>query len=129
MNNNGTCVVNTSCQLGTYANSSSFICETCIFPCSTCSSISSCLFCQTNYSLIESNNTCTTICPLGYAPATVNDSSICTSCIYPCSTCSINITTCISCAGNSSLYLQGNQCVDASSCIVGTYANTSSNVC
>jgi proprotein convertase subtilisin/kexin type 5 len=129
LNNNGTCVGNSSCQIGAYANSTNFMCSSCASPCTTCLSTTFCLSCQANFSLIGSNNTCSNSCPSSYAPADANGSSVCTSCNYPCSTCSSSINNCTSCTSNSSLYLQGSQCVNATSCQTGTYANQTSNVC
>jgi proprotein convertase subtilisin/kexin type 5 len=113
----GACVL--SCPTNTYANSSTLICETCINPCSTCSSSTICLSCVNSYSLYQYN--CLSSCPIGFT--SINQ--ICMICLSPCNTCTNSQTFCTSCLTSiiPSVYLSNNQCINGINCPSGTYPN------
>jgi hypothetical protein len=90
-----------ACPAGSFPEISS--CTTCLASCSACSSLLVCSSCSSGYYLAP-NSTCNSICPSGYYPS----NSLCLVCAASCLTC--NISGCLSCS-NSSLYLQGQQCV------------------
>lgn len=119
-----TCVDAQSCPSGTYANTTNFICASCIFPCSTCSSNTSCVTCVTNYNL--QNNACVSGCTIGFVAINSN----CVACTPNCSTCYATQSNCTSCIiSNPLLYLINNICVIAQNCPIGTYPNSTLYIC
>ena len=107
------------CQTGYYGDSNGN-CTLCVAPCSTCTSVSFCLSCATNY---LTNNTCVvaSLCPSGtYANLT---SLTCDACSANCSTCSSVSSNCTSCI-SPYFYFNGS-CIN--SCPSGMFQN--STVC
>ena len=118
----GTCVNASNCPSGTYGNSTSMSCANCQLPCTTCSqSATNCTACQSGY--LYYNNLCVTNCPSGM----FQSSSNCFNCVGPCSTCN-SVSFCTSCATDYLNSVTG-QCVDASNCPGGTYANDTLQQC
>lgn len=100
------CVDSLSCPAATYPNYSTFICDICVFPCSTCNSATNCLTCVTNYNL--QGSICTSVCSIGY----VAINSTCFICTANCSSCYLLQTNCTSCiTSNPILFLTNNKCV------------------
>jgi len=120
---NNSCVVDSSCPSGTFANSSSNTCESCVSPCATChySSGTTCQSCAPGY--IFHNSTCLQICPDGY----YNNSGTCAGCVPPCGYCT-SATFCTTCLTNYLNAITG-QCVTSGACPGGTYPNSTTNQC
>lgn len=96
------------CPTTLYADGSLNICQLCMTPCLTCSSLTYCLSCLDS-SLFLVNGGC-----LG--------------CQSPCSTCSSSITTCASCSLSTGFpYLLSNKCLDT--CPYSYYNDTALNKC
>ena len=91
---NGRCV--SSCTQGTYLDAVSKTCRPCDSSCATCSSEKYCLTCPNDK-----------IIPVG---------GQCLSCLYPCATCSVDLSTCFTCL--SGFYMSNGDCVR--SCPSGT---------
>jgi len=117
---NGTCVNASLCPNGTFANTSTLICDSCSINCGTCSSTASnCTSCSSPYFFY--NGTCVSVCPnLMYS-----NSSTCLLCQAPCANCS-SISFCLSCISS---YLYNGTCLNATACPSGTYANTTNYNC
>lgn len=60
---NGSCLSNSSCLNGTYANQTTLTCSACSPACSSCSSQTLCFTCNPGF--YYSNNTCLSTCPNG----------------------------------------------------------------
>ncbi|KAL4489343.1 hypothetical protein ABPG72_018998 [Tetrahymena utriculariae] len=104
-------------------------CQACQFPCQACvGSANSCTSCldQNSYVLNLSNNTCQLKCQSNCSSCNYNNGQIscslcnpgyyidiignCQQCIYPCSSCKISASTCISCIDNYIFVESNNQC-------------------
>jgi proprotein convertase subtilisin/kexin type 5 len=77
-------------------------CQTCIPPCSYCSSALLCNSCLTGY-LLYNNTQCVGTCPQG----TYAFTSYCATCGSTCQTCTGTSNNCSSCASGQYLYLSG----------------------
>ena len=95
--------------------------------CTKCSEAGYCTECPIGYCL--SNGNCNSISRVGgaciatYFPLFVQNVCICTSCLYPCLTCS-NEQNCLSCVSG---YLSDSRC--ASGCPTGFFGNDTSQKC
>ncbi|CAI2378427.1 unnamed protein product [Moneuplotes crassus] len=121
-----------SCPSGTYGNTATNKCESCVFPCQTCTSSTSCDSCAEFDSsgnpstLIKfENNECKASCT---ADTYVDVNDVCTPCSSSCSKCSERIDICTECA--SPLVLDKTTSTCQSSCPAGTTIyNSASNSC
>jgi hypothetical protein len=91
------CVVPSACSVNTFANYNSSTCVVCPTQCLTCTSLTNCISCTSNYYLL--NGSCLTDCPLTYYP--INIQQICSLCnsvnnTAHCATC-ITINVCSTC--------------------------------
>lgn len=122
---NSSCVTDSNCPSGTFADNSTYTCVTCIAPCLTCQyqSGSTCLSCKSGYLYYPPNNTCLLVCPGGY----FNNSGTCEACVAPCSTCT-SVSFCTGCQVNY-LNSAAGSCVASTSCPSGTYANGTTMIC
>lgn len=85
---NGSCVNQTGCPAGRYANTSTNTCETCLGPCSSCLNTSFCQSCTTNY-LIASTGQCvnSSSCPNNTVAYNYSGQLQCTICNTDCQGC------------------------------------------
>ncbi len=79
--------------------------------------------------MFYTNGTCLSTCPDGYTSFVDGANLICQSCLTPCATCMGALNNCTSCMPNSSLYLEGNSCVNASQCSNLSYPNSTTGKC
>ena len=95
---NNTCL--SSCPILFYNISSTGQCVSCVsanINCINCSSVSTCLSCDTSFIYFAANKSCLSTAPNGY----VNISGVATLCNSNCATCSVTTTNCTSCTTGS----------------------------
>ena len=123
-----------SCPAGTFSNNGSLTCSACSSSCAECtSSNSNCSECVPGSPLpvlYLVNSTCVSSCPSGtYSNNLTNTTKhtpICSTCMYPCSTC-LTAILCTACS-NSSLFYYQNQCITSCPANISV-ANVTSMVC
>lgn len=123
------CINSSSCPNGTYPNSLNNSCSSCLSPCDQCSTASVCLTCASGQYLVANNGTCVnrSQCPEGtFGGSSTSNNLECLQCDPTCLSCSLTSTNCTSC---STLFLQGNSCVNSSQCSNGTFPDNSSQIC
>ncbi|CAI2377119.1 unnamed protein product [Moneuplotes crassus] len=121
-----------NCPSGTYGNTSTNKCVSCVFPCQTCTSSTSCESCAefdtsgNPSSLVKlESNTCKASCT---ADLFVDINDVCTPCSSSCSKCSERIDICTECT--SPLILDKSTSSCQPSCPVGTtIQNIAANTC
>jgi hypothetical protein len=74
-------------------------CQSCISPCQTCTSQSTCLSCNQGF---WNGSSCSNVCPAGYYGDSTNH--ICAACSVQCLTCINSPSTCASCQPNYIFY-------------------------
>lgn len=125
-----TCVVEASCPIGTYPDSSTNICQPCHSYCAVCTgpAVNECSQCNSGYYRKQGTTTCVVAsgCPALTYPDT--SSNVCESCHAYCTVCTgAAVSQCSQCA--TGYFLLGTTCVVASGCSIGTYPDSSTKVC
>jgi hypothetical protein len=109
------CVPAASCPSGTYANTTTLICEPCAPPCSTCfSAEANCTACIAPK--LYYDNKCEDVC----LSTMYQSGNSCFNCVGLCSTCR-NASYCNSCTSN---YLSDGACLLAANCPSNTFPDT-----
>jgi proprotein convertase subtilisin/kexin type 5 len=107
----GQCITN--CPSGYYPSSN--ICQSCSSNCLSCTSASTCQYCQIPYALTVYNATsssCSLTCPLGtIATIDVSFNYVCKACTGNCLTCQISTSYCLSC--QPPFFLNNRTCVNS----------------
>ncbi len=93
--NGSVCV--SPCPVGKYPDTNN-VCQTCVVPCATCSTVAICALCSPNAYML--GTMCYNPCIDGYYGNTSNDT--CTICSAICLTCITTASTCVTC--NTALY-------------------------
>jgi hypothetical protein len=114
VNGLGSCV--TTCPSGYYPgvsqssafpNNYNYQCLLCLSPCLTCSSITTCTSCITNFYIMGTN--CYSSCPSGfYAGQSTTGTLSCLPCNSPCTACTNTSTYCTACPSGYALDSSGN---------------------
>lgn len=122
---NNSCV--TACPNGTFADSITLSCRSCVFPCLTCTDSLSCLSCEIGFLNLLTFRC--DFCPSSQYADTVKKQCVsCNGTLANCTTC-VNSTWCTTC--NNGSYLYCGRCISASDCNnnPGYYLNTQQAAC